>query len=102
MESKLVRWDFKNGKVGGAAYRKFQKKVKENVYESDERRSINLGIGDPSPYPSYKTTPVAEDALLDALRSSAFNGYPPPYGLPAAKRSLSLSLFLLCVNVLSS
>ncbi|KAL6507437.1 zinc-finger protein [Orobanche gracilis] len=87
MESKLARWGFKNGKESGVTNRKLIRRIRGNLNKYDEREIINLGNGDPTPYPSFKTTPVAEEALLEALRSSAFNGYPPPNVLSATRRS---------------
>ncbi|KAL6512853.1 zinc-finger protein [Orobanche hederae] len=90
MESKLVaRWGFKNGKESGVTNRDLINRVRGNLNKYDEREIINLGNGDPTPYPSFKTTPVAEEALLEALRSTAFNGYPPPKGLSATRRAVA-------------
>nr|GEU78774.1 tyrosine aminotransferase [Tanacetum cinerariifolium] len=43
--------------------------------KSDTRPVIPLGHGDPSAFPCFRTTKVAEDAIVDSLRSAKFNGY---------------------------
>ncbi|XP_071693312.1 nicotianamine aminotransferase 1-like [Rutidosis leptorrhynchoides] len=63
--------------------------VKTNLNPKDERPIIPLSIGDPSIFPCFRTTQVAEDALVAALRSANFNGYAPKGGLLQAKRSLA-------------
>lgn len=60
--------------------------VKTNVNPSDERTIIPLGHGDPSSFPCFRTTQVAEDAVVDALRSANFNGYAPKGGVLQARR----------------
>ncbi|KAL8468778.1 hypothetical protein ACS0TY_031827 [Phlomoides rotata] len=45
--------------------------------------------GDPSSYPGFRITPVAEQALLNSLRSTLFNGYPPAPGISAARRAVA-------------
>ncbi|KAF5948292.1 hypothetical protein HYC85_014249, partial [Camellia sinensis] len=37
--------------------------------------TILLGHGDPSAFPSFHTTSIAEDAVVDALHCAKFNGY---------------------------
>ncbi|CAI9275423.1 unnamed protein product [Lactuca saligna] len=63
--------------------------VKTNVNPSDERPIIPLGHGDPSSFPCFRTTQVAEDAVVDALRSANFNGYAPKGGVLQARRSIA-------------
>ncbi|KAL0354077.1 UNVERIFIED_CONTAM: Nicotianamine aminotransferase 1 [Sesamum angustifolium] len=64
-------------------------RLKENLKENEQRPLVHLGHGDPSPYPSFRTTPVAEQALLSALHSAQFNGYAPGAGLSAARRAVA-------------
>lgn len=59
--------------------------VMANLDENDERPVASLGFGDPSVFPSFRTTPVAEDAIVSALRSAEFNGYAPAAGIPTAR-----------------
>ncbi|XP_057792503.1 probable aminotransferase TAT2 [Salvia miltiorrhiza] len=89
MESSL-----KNEKEGRVSVtnRDLIKKISENLNKNDARSVINLGNGDPTPYPSFQTTLVAEEALLNSLHSNSFNGYPPPFGLPAARRAIAKHL----------
>ncbi|KAK7852432.1 s-alkyl-thiohydroximate lyase sur1 [Quercus suber] len=39
--------------------------------------NVPLGHGDPSPFPCFRTAVLAEDAIVDAVRSAKFNSYPP-------------------------
>ncbi|XP_057792497.1 nicotianamine aminotransferase 1-like [Salvia miltiorrhiza] len=88
MEQKMAAWGF-NKQKRTVTIRDFLEIIKRNLKENDERGVIHLGHGDPSPYPSFKTTPAAEEALLNALRSTHFNGYPPAAGLSAARGAVA-------------
>ncbi|CAN0896782.1 Tyrosine aminotransferase [Linum grandiflorum] len=57
--------------------------------KDDQRSVIPLSHGDPSPFPSFRTNPAAEDAMADSLRSAKFNCYSPPAGVPAARRAIA-------------
>ena len=61
-------------------------KIMGSVDKDDPRPTVPLGHGDPSPFPSFRTTTVAEDAIVDAVRSAKFNSYPPTSGLFPARR----------------
>ncbi|KAL8267265.1 hypothetical protein R6Q59_004609 [Mikania micrantha] len=63
--------------------------VKANLDPCDQRLVIPLSVGDPSIFPCFRTAQVAEDAVIDALRSANFNGYAPKSGILQAKRSLA-------------
>lgn len=63
--------------------------VKTNVNRSDKRPIIPLSHGDPSSFSCFRTTQVAEDAVVDALRSANFNGYAPKGGVLQARRSIA-------------
>ncbi|KAK1437988.1 hypothetical protein QVD17_03789 [Tagetes erecta] len=63
--------------------------VKTHINQSDQRPIIPLSIGDPSIFPCFRTDQVAEDAVVDALRSAHFNGYAPKGGALQPKRSLA-------------
>ncbi|KAK9052564.1 hypothetical protein SSX86_029193 [Deinandra increscens subsp. villosa] len=63
--------------------------VKTNLDQSDERPIIPLSIGDPSIFSCFRTAQVAEDAVVDALRSANFNGYAPKGGALQPRRSLA-------------
>ncbi|KAL0400018.1 UNVERIFIED_CONTAM: Tyrosine aminotransferase [Sesamum radiatum] len=58
----------------------------EHLNASDPRPVIQMGQGDPSAFPSFRTTPLAEDAVWAALRSAIFNGYSSTVGIPPARR----------------
>ncbi|XP_041989472.1 nicotianamine aminotransferase 1-like [Salvia splendens] len=88
MEQKMSKWGFKSEKRT-VTIRDFLEILKGNLNKNDKRDVIHLGHGDPSPYPSFKTSPVAEESLLNALRSSLFNGYPPSAGLSPARESVA-------------
>ncbi|KAL0362390.1 UNVERIFIED_CONTAM: Nicotianamine aminotransferase 1 [Sesamum calycinum] len=89
MEKKLAQWGFKNQKEQTLTIRDTLERLKENLKENEQRPLVHLGHGDPSPYPSFRTTPVAEQALLSALHSAQFNGYAPGAGLSAARRAVA-------------
>lgn len=68
--------------------------VKTNLNQSDDRPVVPLSIGDPSSFSCFRTTQVAEDAVVDALRSGKFNGHAPKGGLLQAKRYSFISCYL--------
>ncbi|KAI3936941.1 hypothetical protein MKX01_015156 [Papaver californicum] len=55
----------------------------------DERPTIFLGHGDPSPFSCFRTTHVADDALNKAVKSAKFNSYAPVGGILPARRSVA-------------
>ncbi|KVH95842.1 probable aminotransferase TAT2 [Cynara cardunculus var. scolymus] len=63
--------------------------VNRNLDRSDGRPIIPLSHGDPSSFSCFRTTQVAEDAVVDALRSAKFNGYAPKGGALQARRSIA-------------
>ncbi|MCL7038836.1 hypothetical protein MKW94_002219 [Papaver nudicaule] len=68
--------------------------LKSNLNVNDGRPIIPLGRGDPSPFPCFRTTHVVDDALNTAIQSAKFNSYPPPGGIPSARRSIAEHLSL--------
>ncbi|OVA00346.1 Aminotransferase [Macleaya cordata] len=56
---------------------------------ADERPTIPVGHGDPSVFPCFRTTHIAEDALNHAVQSAKFNSYTPTAGLLPARRSVA-------------
>lgn len=90
MANGLAKWGFQGNKAIDAAskfsVRGVLARIIENLNPSDKRPTIHLGHGDPSSFPSFKTAKVAEDSLVDAIRSAKFNCYAPAGGIPAAKR----------------
>ncbi|ERN03932.1 tyrosine aminotransferase isoform X2 [Amborella trichopoda] len=53
------------------------------------RPVIPLGHGDPSNFPCFRTTPVAEDCLIDSIRSAKYNCYPPCTGMLPARKAVA-------------
>ncbi|KAL2472689.1 putative aminotransferase TAT2 [Forsythia ovata] len=56
---------------------------------NDNRKVISLGIGDPTAYSCFHTTAVAQEAVVESLRSAKFNGYSPTAGLPQARKAIA-------------
>ncbi|KAK4409285.1 putative aminotransferase TAT2 [Sesamum angolense] len=63
--------------------------VMEHLNASDPRPVIPLGNGDPSAFPSFRTTPLAEDAVCAAVLSAKFNGYSSTVGILPARRAVA-------------
>lgn len=63
-------------------------RLRQSLDKDDQRTVISLGLGDPSIFASYRIDSAAEDAIADAVRSTKFNSYSPPLGIPEARRSL--------------
>ncbi|XVF44322.1 hypothetical protein PTKIN_Ptkin02bG0111000 [Pterospermum kingtungense] len=57
--------------------------------KQDSRPVIPLGHGDPSHFPSFRTSPAAVSAIIDSLRSAKYNCYAPAVGLLPARRALA-------------
>ncbi|XP_041006842.1 nicotianamine aminotransferase 1-like [Juglans microcarpa x Juglans regia] len=64
-------------------------KIIRNLNKDDPRPTVPLGHGDPSKFPCFRTTPVAEDAIVDAVRSAKFNSYIPSGGILPARRAIA-------------
>ncbi|KAI3515473.1 hypothetical protein L1887_14369 [Cichorium endivia] len=62
--------------------------LRSKLNQSDTRPVIPLGHGDPSAFPCFRTSPIAEDAIIDAVRSAKFNGYSSTVGIPPARENL--------------
>ena len=92
------RWGFQGNQelnmAAAVTIRGVLGKVLSNLSEEDNRPVIPLGHGDPSAFPCFRTTPVAEDAIADAVRSAKFNSYAPTVGLLPARRYAFLPLHL--------
>lgn len=61
----------------------------QNVDEKNGKRLISLGMGDPTLYSCFRTTHVAEEAVVEALQSEKFNGYSPTVGLLQTRRAIA-------------
>ncbi|KAD7117358.1 hypothetical protein R6Q59_006052 [Mikania micrantha] len=57
--------------------------------KTETRPMIPLGHGDPSAFPCFRTSQVAEDAIVDSIRSANFNGYGPSVGILPARRAVA-------------
>lgn len=54
--------------------------------KEDGKKVISLGIGDPTAHSCFRTNLVAQESVVDALRSADFNGYAPTAGLPQTRK----------------
>ncbi|XP_051125794.1 nicotianamine aminotransferase 1-like [Andrographis paniculata] len=87
--NKLLKWGLKNRKEPGVTIREMLAMLQANLNKNDTRPLVHLGIGDPSVHPCFRTTPLAENAIVHSLRSSHFNGYAPSAGISAARRAVA-------------
>ncbi|KAF1002908.1 nicotianamine aminotransferase 1-like [Apium graveolens] len=97
MKSGITKWCIRGNKDLDAASKFTVRGVLASIMENlknDGRPTIPLGHGDPSSFPCFKTTPVAEDSLVDAIRSAKFNCYGPAAGISMARRSVADHLSL--------
>lgn len=74
------RWNFEGKEEAKTAsactIRSYLNTLNENINKNDNTKSvIPLSHGDPSGFPSFRTSKVSEDALVDALQSAKYNGY---------------------------
>ncbi|KAH6788905.1 Tyrosine transaminase family protein [Perilla frutescens var. frutescens] len=87
------RWRFEGNdrltRAGAVTVRGVLNVVMENLDGNDTRPVIHLGQGDPSAFPSFRTTPFAEDAVCAAVRSAQFNGYSSTVGIPSARSAVA-------------
>ncbi|RZC49781.1 hypothetical protein C5167_018202 [Papaver somniferum] len=63
--------------------------IRSNLNVKDQRPTIPLGHGDPSPFACFRTTHVADDALNIAVKTGKFNSYAPVGGILPARRSVA-------------
>ncbi|CAK9144940.1 unnamed protein product [Ilex paraguariensis] len=93
LENGSRKWRFHGkqelNRASSLSVRGILKAITDNLNEADQRPTIMLGCGDPSEYPCFRTTPIAEDALVDAIRSAKFNCYAPAIGILPARRSVA-------------
>lgn len=91
MESIIAKkWAFQNNQdltnASGITIKGVLTKLMDNINKDDPRPTIPLGRGDPSVFPSFRTATVAEDAVVNALRSANYNCYSPTGGVLPARR----------------
>ncbi|THU48350.1 hypothetical protein C4D60_Mb09t25300 [Musa balbisiana] len=75
--------------VSSSSIRAVLDKVIANIRDDGPRPVLPLGHGDPSAFPCFRTTAVAEDAIVAAVRSANFNCYAPNVGVPPARRAIA-------------
>lgn len=84
------KWNFKENEklvsVSEHTVRSVLNKLSSCIDPDDTRPVIPLGHGDPSAFSCFRTTPIAEDAISDAVRSAKFNGYSSTVGILPARR----------------
>ena len=90
MENECKKWGFRGNEELNAAsamsIRSVLYKLIDNISGNEGKRTIHLALGDPSVFPCFRTTPLAENAIVDAVRSAQFNCYPPAVGILPARR----------------
>ncbi|KAK4714386.1 hypothetical protein R3W88_020293 [Solanum pinnatisectum] len=82
-------WNFKETEklvsASNPTIRSVLDKLTSCLDTADTRPVIPLGHGDPSAFPCFRTTPIAEDAIADAVHSAKFNCYSPTVGILPAR-----------------
>ncbi|XVE66167.1 hypothetical protein DITRI_Ditri08aG0058600 [Diplodiscus trichospermus] len=94
MENGSNKWAFEGNKAleiaDAISIRGVLNMLNNNVNGNDNAKpAIPLGHGDPSVFPCFRTTPIAEDAIVDAVRSAQFNCYSPTVGILPARRAIA-------------
>ena len=91
MENGAERWNFLGDRKlkatsGTTTVHGVLLNIRIDVDKDDPRPIVPLGHGDPSLFPCFRTTTIAEDAIVDAVRSAEFNYYSPKPGLLPTRR----------------
>lgn len=100
MDDKVIcsnlRWNFEGKeeakKASACTIRSYLNTLNENINKNDtttKKSVIPLSHGDPSGFPSFRTSKISDDALLDALQSGKYNGYPQTPDTLQATRSIA-------------
>ncbi|XP_057953145.1 nicotianamine aminotransferase 1-like [Malania oleifera] len=76
-------------RAAGVSIRSVLNMLMENLDGADSRPIVPLGHGDPSAFPCFRTTHVAEDAVVDAVRSAKYNSYAPTVGILPARSAIA-------------
>ncbi|ONK81591.1 uncharacterized protein A4U43_C01F30880 [Asparagus officinalis] len=88
-----VKWRFQPScslaAAGDLNVRAVVKRLIENVDKNSGKPMINLGHGDPSGFSCFRTAETAEGALVSAVRSAKYNGYPVRGGTPSARSAIA-------------
>ncbi|KAF9590154.1 hypothetical protein IFM89_031758 [Coptis chinensis] len=89
----VIEWKFSgNEKINTAAgitIRGILDVLMKLLSPSNGIKPIPLGHGDPSVFACFRTSEVAEDAIVEALKSAKFNSYSPTVGLLSARRAVA-------------
>jgi len=92
MDNGTKKWGFQANKgmnsTASISVRGVINRLAENLNKEDKREVIPLAHGDPSAFPCFRTTLVADEAIFDAVRSAKNNHYAPTVGLLPARRYL--------------
>ncbi|KAF3444081.1 hypothetical protein FNV43_RR13771 [Rhamnella rubrinervis] len=91
-----TKWNFEgNGtesiinRASEISVRGFLFMIMDNLNKDDNRTVVPLGHGDPSVFPCFRTCDIAEDAVVDALRSAKYNCYAQQNGILPARRAVA-------------
>ncbi|KAF3444080.1 hypothetical protein FNV43_RR13770 [Rhamnella rubrinervis] len=86
------KWKFRGNKelnTSSVSVRGFLNLLMQNINGKDDRPTILICRGDPTEFPSYRTTSSAVDAVVDSLRSFNFNSYASTVGVPVARKAIA-------------
>lgn len=96
-ENGAKKWQFGLNEAlavaGNLSIRGTLSKVISCVEEVGPKPMVSFGNGDPSLFPCFHTTPIAEDAIVEAVRSAKHNHYSPFVGLLPARRYVVIYIF---------
>ncbi|KAF6158245.1 hypothetical protein GIB67_028669 [Kingdonia uniflora] len=98
MENEAKKWRFRpNEAINTAAditIRGVLNAIMSCLDSEDKRPVIPLGHGDPSVFPCFRTTKIADEAIVEAVRSAKFNCYSPTVGILPARKAIAEYLSL--------
>ncbi|XP_065632263.1 probable aminotransferase TAT2 [Quercus suber] len=94
MENECKKWGFQGNEelnaVSAMTIRGVLTKLWENLDGNNGKPIINIGHGDPSKFPCFRTTPIVENAIVNAIRSAEFSCYfTTAVGLLPARRAIA-------------
>ncbi|KAK8655286.1 hypothetical protein V6N13_107873 [Hibiscus sabdariffa] len=92
MELEAKKWGFQGKQELNAptiTVRGALKLLTANINKDNSSPVVPLGLSDPSNFPSFRITPAAEDAVVDAVRSGKHNCYAPTVGILPARRAIA-------------
>ncbi|XP_078177519.1 nicotianamine aminotransferase 1-like [Carex rostrata] len=92
-ENGAKKWQFGLNEAlavaGNLSIRGTLSKVISCVEEVGPKPMVSFGNGDPSLFSCFRTTPIAEDAIVEAVRSAKHNHYSPFVGLLPARQAVA-------------